>query len=370
MFVCLYVKVTNDFVLLYILVATPHYEQETVLPRLASIAAEAHEWECPALNLDAAPSSLRSDPLASDFVPAATALCAFEICPREIYTINFTQCGGPGGGRVALYSYSDGQPLAEGICGETLYVDNAGFSSCRLVTMYQTCIVPTSDLNTSSSCSGGIVLLRVETLPEVNFSFPGLSPGESVNFEISGLTANEGYLNWLQSSRSSSSLILAMFQSELLSQQTTCNFYSTGQEGGLVDYLDQVEWEGRGGTVTMPHYRLSEFISSFQVVLLARSASARVSYLGESVEVQVQQPRSSSVRLDVMYFSPGTHIVGSWGFINPSFQSEPGDAIALYQVDRDGKVIYKCIYLCDDILFIVNDHVLICVNREVQLPCP
>lgn len=312
---------------------TEPFRQETVFPALAPGAAE-QDLACPPVFHDAAPYDLNTKPVVSDYAAATTSLCAFEICPRQVYTINFTHCDGDGEGQLALFSYSDGQALGRAACGATLYVDNAGFSSCRLVTMYQTCMLDSST-NASTVCSGGQVLIRGEVLPAVNITFSAAHfvAGEAVAVNISPLSTNEGYLSWLSSSASSTALVLALYQSELLSLQTSCNFYSVAQDD-LVDYLDKVGWDGRGGSVVMPHHVVSEFVSSLKVVLWAHGSSRGVSHLGESADVRVHS--SASVSLDVAHFARGSHVAGTWGFGSQAFHSQPGDVIALYRLDSNG----------------------------------
>jgi hypothetical protein len=79
-----------------------------------------------------------------DFNPNSTSLCAFEICPGEIFSVNFTRCEseGEGVGMMSLFGYSNEEALGQARCGEeAVYLDSAGYSSCRLVRVYQTCLL-------------------------------------------------------------------------------------------------------------------------------------------------------------------------------------------------------------------------------------
>jgi hypothetical protein len=294
----------------------------------------------------------------TDFVSNATSLCAFEICPGELFTINFTHCVGPGVGHLSLFSYSDDHSVAQASCGDALYLDNAGYASCRLMVMYQTCQLGEKELD--PSCTGQ-VLLRGETLSTVDITFPtrttgtvtnvtsALFKGEAISFNISQLTKNEGYLDHIASQTSAhktsstssssspaTSLVLALYQSDVLSYQTSCHFYSVAQ-GDLVDYLDKIEWSGRQSSVTMPKYVVSGFTSSYKVVLWAHSHSRGVTRLGESSDILAEL--SVSVSVDIDRFEPGNPLSGSWRFEDQTSSSQSGDLIALYEVDGNGEYI-------------------------------
>jgi hypothetical protein len=324
------------------LIVAETYRQETMFPSLASTAPQGNtefEWTCPVFSSHGVSS--QAPVTVTDLQPNTTSLCAFEICPEEVYSVNFTHCEGDGGGSVgqlSLFSYANDQLLGQGLCGETLYVDNAGYTSCRLVTVYQTCLLLPGGL-TGSSC-GGEVHIRGEMLNTVEITLPTVpfQVGELISFNISQLTMNEGYLHSLEtvnaSSASSTSLILAVYQSKLLVSQTSCHFYSVAQDD-LVDYLDKVIWNGRQGIVEMPNYVISGFGSTYKIVLWVHRGSTGVSKLGESADFQVQE--SINLQLDVGYYTRGSHIAGSWGFGGGgAFQSMPGDAIALYEIDGNG----------------------------------
>jgi hypothetical protein len=216
----------------------------------------------------------------------------------------------------------------------------------------------------SAPWCGGQVIIRGETLREVHISLPAASfhVGESITFNISQLTANEGYLNSIHhhdsstedpikpSSLSISSpdnkstfLTIALYHSHLLAGQSSCHFYSVA-EGGLVDYVDKVEWDGREGSVTMPNHVISDINATYKVVVWAHSPWNGVSRLGESAEIRVLG--STGVELEVESVARGSPGIGTWGFRGGRMaQSLPGDAIALYEVDGDGKRMPICVII-------------------------
>ena len=382
---------------------TETFQQETVFPSLTSAAASNEEvvWTCPFFHTHGTPPNANSSHIrVTDLDANATSLCAFEICPMEVYSVNFTHCQnvGEGSGHVVLFSYADDEMLAQLTCGDSmLYLDNAGYASCRLITVYQTCLLPegSNPSGTLSSCEGQ-VSIRGERMNTVDITFPlvQFQVGDLISFNISRLTANDGYLSSLQTGDSvanpasiSTSLIVALYQSNLLAAQSACHYYSVAQ-GGLIDYLDKVVWDGREGTLSLPDYSISEFGSTYKVILWAHSPSKGVSQLAESVEVSVQG--SVLMHLEVDSSMRGEHITGSWDFGSQAVQSLPGDVIALYEIDGNGELIFISLNFMSEAnniysLILITSHdlvFLICVQtthvsnsglscipyREMQLP--
>ena len=308
------------------------FRQETILEHPGSTQEGMFDMQCPFFHSDGVTGGNISEVTRMD--SNSTALCAFKTCPGYIYTISFTNCENDGG-IVALFSYTESSVLYELACGQTAVLDNAGYDSCRLVNTYQSCMASSND--STPSC-GGQVLIQGERLNVVNISFPSKSfeAGDVFSFNISQLTFNEGYLDQVSpvesSPRTSTSLTIGLYQSEVLAHQASCGHYSVAGMD-LVDYLDKVEWNGREGFFTMSNYTISDFGATYRVVAWTHGLSKGVSKLGESMDVKVQG--SMSVALEMDHFSRGSHVAGTFDF-SPNAQSVSGDVIALYEVDGRG----------------------------------
>jgi hypothetical protein len=254
--------------------------------------------------------------------PDKAALCAFEVCPGQYYTLSMANCNA--NSYFDLYNYNEIELFESGDCSTP--VTFMGLDGCQLMSAYQYCW--------GGACTGETTI-TASSIPTSSISWTGdassFDVGDPLSFSVAGLGSSPAAF--------ADSSFVALYRTDMWDRIEQCNYFSE-YEGDIYRYL---YWDFiTGGQIvngasfdTSGQYVRSPYGGTYKAVLFYYYLYDNVGLSG--VRIGGESPEltfgGGSVTISVDRVSLGEAIAGSWSSPHAAVD---GDYIALYELNSEG----------------------------------